>query len=273
MGALTGLDDLINRATGGAAQAPQHIWYHKSSSNVNIAQYFGSMWGVEGMRWGAGATPSSAAVPDNTTPGGILQTDPTGGRQLWMTSYQGKVTGTGYMVFYDRLLHCGGLDGNVNTSQTVGGSITRYTNGLGNYILAENYSSVGNSSSTITGSYTNQAGTPGCTIPVATNYVIGSNSINAFPFGAMPLPLASGDTGVQALASVTLTNATGSVGNWGVSIIHPLVMIPCCTTGGGYVLDYTEWIPEIPVDACIGMYYQRTATTIIGTGHMVLIEA
>lgn len=272
MGALTGLDDLINRATGGAAQPPQHVWYHKSSSNVNVAQYFGSMWGVEGMRWGAGAPPTSAAVPDNTTPGGVLQADPTGGRQLWMASFQGKVTGTGYMVFYDRLLHCGGLDGSINTAQTVGGSLTRYTNGLGNYILAEVYSSVGGSAtSTITGSYTNQAGNP-ATIPVATNYVLGPG-VAQFPYAAMPLPLASGDTGVRALASVTLTNSTGSAGNWGVSIIHPLVIVPCSTTGGGYVFDYTEWLPEIATDACIGMYYQRASTSIVGTGHMVIVEA
>jgi hypothetical protein len=273
--ALSGLDDILNRVTGGAGSV-QNLWWHKYSQNTMDSNpvAMGNLWQQEGLGWGAGATPTSAAVPTNTTPGSLIHSNPGGGNKLWMVGLTSKITGGGILVFYDRLLHCGGLSGTVTTAQTVGGSLTRYTNGVGNMILAEVYTQIGSGAVTITGSYTNQAGTGSQTIPT---------DVSVFPMGggthtpgsAIILPLASGDTGVQALASVTLGSTTNTAGNWGVSIIHPLFAVAGSSTSGGYNLELSEWISEIPSNTCLGAYWMKSASTVsypITTGHMVLVE-
>jgi hypothetical protein len=154
MTALADLSDVLNRMTGGNSGTPENIWWHKQArvagvaATAPIAGRPASLWTYDGQPSG-GVAPTTVAVPDNTTTGGLKQTDPGGGREKWLIG--GAVTGSvpGELILYDRLLHIGGLSGTVTTAQTVGGSLTRYTDGVGNMVWAEIYTIIGASSTTI----------------------------------------------------------------------------------------------------------------------------
>ena len=168
MTALTDLSDLVNKATGGNSGTPENLWFHKqarvggAAATAPIAGRPASLWTYDGQP-AAGATPTSAAICDNTTNGGLKQTDPGGGRQKFL--YGAWATGlvAGTLVLYDRLLHIGGLSGTTATAQNVqtttpSPALTRYTNGSGNMAWAEIYTIIGTTGSTITMSYVDQDG-------------------------------------------------------------------------------------------------------------------
>lgn len=221
-----------------------------------------SLWEYEGSP-SHGAVPSATfANPDNTTAGGIQQVDPSGGRQLWMLNSTGLLPQAGKMTVYDRLLTKSGLDATVTTAQNINGgsdaTITRYTNGLGNQIWLEIYTQIGVTATTITCAYKNQAGASKTTPAVvfgATNRREAQRMIR--------LPLAAGDTGVQAVVSVTVLATTGTAGNFGILIVHPLHPgIPCSTANACMSLNFLDGtMPEILTDACIALSMQCTATT------------
>jgi len=284
MGTITGIDDLILRASDGSTGNPQRLFYYRSGQIGGDDGYIArktssqphSLWMYDGVRAG-GAIPGAVSAPTNATQGGLLHNNPSGGRQLWMAAHVGQSAHSGMLVVYDRLLHIGGLSGTVTTAQTVGGALTRYTNGIGNIVFAEIYSAVGGSTSTITGAYTNQDGNA-ATIPTNSSTLIGG-SINQEEATLVMLPLASGDTGVQGVTSVTLTNTTGTAGNWGITVAHPIAMIPCQPYSGGCLLNYTDWIPEILTNACIGMFFFgfydlfQPSSAPTSVGNVLLIEA
>lgn len=281
MGAIADLNDLLYRATGGGTGNPQRLFYYKNGQILGgsptdtsmSANTYRSLWMYEGVRSGGSANPTSATALDNTTQGGLLQTDPSGGRQLWMVAHTGYGANSGYLVIYDRLLHMGGLDATSTSPQTVGGSITRNTNGAGNMVLVEVYTLIGSTPTTITGTYTDQDGNSS-TFPVSDACTIGGGSGQNSTGMATPLPLAAGDTGVRGVTNVQLTNSTTTAGNFGVTIAHPIMMIPCVQNGGGFCLDYLDWIPEIPTDACLGMFFSGfTGTTVQMIGNIILVEA
>src|SRR5688572_33353117 len=94
------------------------------------------LWRYAGHN-GPGAAPgASVRIPDRTTAGALKQANAGGGRQKWRLSLSAALgLGTrGTLVLYDRLLDISALSGTVvsPTAQTVGGALTRYTDGEGN---------------------------------------------------------------------------------------------------------------------------------------------
>lgn len=298
MASFTDLNEVVNRITGGNSGSPEHIFFSKVDSVggaaagtagqgkwVSLFAYDGSPSGADMTASGTNtqtglsgyvSIPGSPTVPDNTTTGGLKQTDPGGGRQKWLLGMTAVASTAGVLVLYDRLLHISGLTGapvSSPTAQNVGGTLTRYTNSttcIGNQIWVEIYSQIGATARTITASYTNQAGTPGkTTTPVA----IGLTPNNQ-PQRIIPLPLAVGDSGVQAVASVTLSGSTGTAGNFGVTIARPLCAIPIAGIGVGAVKDLVTGVPsltEILPDACLSLaFLESTATnpSVFGSIHM-----
>lgn len=267
MTAITDLSDLVNRATGGSSGAPENVWFHKTSRVAGAAPTaptagrMVSLWRFDGQPAG-GATPTTVAVPDNTTAGGLLQTDPAGGRQKWMTHLGACGLAGGTLVLYDRLLHIGSLDGTVITAQTVGGSLTRYTSGAGNFAFAEVYTTVGATGRTITMSYSNTTPTSGRT-SIATTF--GGTGFRE-DTRAVLMPLQSGDTGISAVASVTISATTGTAGNFGVTVGHPLAYVPLAATSGGVGWrDFTTGLPGFPevlTDACLAFLFLPQTVTV-----------
>lgn len=269
MAALTDLSDLINRATGGNSGTPENLWFHKqardggAAATATIAGRPASLWRYDGQP-SAGITPTTAAVPDNTTAGGLQQADPGGGREKWLI--QGWATGLvpGTLILYDRLLHIGGLSGTVTTAQNVqtttpSPTLTRYTDGIGNVAWAEIYTIIGTTGTTITMSYRDQNNTAS-TSPAVTIGGTGFREVSRVIF----LPMASGDTGIEAVETVTLTGTTGTAGNFGVTIGHPLAYISIGAAGAAGWRDFSSGmpgIPEIQTDACLAFLWVPNTTT------------
>lgn len=269
MTALANLSDLINRASGGNSGTPENLWFHKvardggAAATALIAGRPASLWRYDGQP-GAGATPTTAAIPDNTTDGGLKQADPGGGREKWLI--QGWASGlvAGTLILYDRLLHIGGLSGTTTTAQNVQTStpspaLTRYTDGVGNIAWAEIYTIIGTTATTISMTYRDQSNTAS-TSPTVAFGGTGFREVSRVIF----LPLASGDTAIEAVESVTVTASTGTAGNFGVTIGHPLAYIGIGASGQAGWRDYSTGmpgIPEIQTDACLAFLWIPNTTT------------
>ena len=276
MSALTDLSDVINRVTGGADGSPEHLFFWKdarvgaAAAPVLIAGRLASLWQYNGIPAG-GAVPGAASVPTNVTIGALMQANPGGAREKWLLGMVASPSVIGALILNDRLLHNGGLSGTVITAQTVGGTLTRNTGGLGNQIWVEIYATLGTTGTTITASYTNELGVSGRTT-IATP--IGSTGFNEVS-RLIPLPLADGDKGVQAVASVTLAGTTGTAGSFGVTVVRLIAVIPMGVLGAGSVRDFISGLPSIiKVDtgACLVFAWMPNTTVaprIIGSLHFI----
>jgi hypothetical protein len=132
---------------------------------------------------------------------------------------------------------------------------------VGNFVMAEIYTIIGTTGTTITMDYTDNDGNSGQT---STAVVIGGTGFREVT-RAIYLPLASGDTGVQAVASVDLVASTGTAGNFGVTIGHPLAYIGVGTAGAPGWRDFVTGLPGIPTigdDACLSLLWIPVTTTV-----------
>jgi hypothetical protein len=269
MAALTDLSDLIHRQSGGSNGNPNNLFYHKVprvegvAATATIAGRGCSLWTYDGMPAG-GAVPTVAAIPNLTTTGAIPFTAATGGRDLHLIGASITPLTAGVYLLYDRLFHIGGLSGTSTADQTVQGSpaspaLTRNTGGAGNIAWYEIYTIVGTTSTTLTMTYTDQAGNSGQT----SNMFFGATGAREVT-RAQRIPLAAGDTGIQAIEKVKLTATTGTAGNFGITIAQPLAWIPVGVAGASGWRDYTTGLPGIPVidpDACLALMFIPAGTT------------
>lgn len=238
MASLTDLGDIAAQLT--TSGRAEHLFAFidsrvgASAAVATVAARFTSLWQYNKTMGGGGAAPGAVAAPDNTTTGGLLQTDPSGGREKWLLGMNATILGnSGTLILYDRLLHISGLSGTSTSAQTVSGSLTRNTGGLGNQIWVEIYTQIGTTATTITASYTNQSGTSGRTTKATS---IGGTGLREAQ-RMIPLPLQDGDTGVQAVDSVTLAASTTTAGNFGVVVARPLLVLPISPVSTGSTRD------------------------------------
>lgn len=233
-----------------------------------------------------GTTPTTAATCTAGTVGALV-THPrltTTTNPLYLvgadfgSSYAAGVT----HLLIDRLAHQGGLSGTSTTSQTTNlptAALPRYTSGGGVMAAIEIYAAVGSTATTLTASYTNQAGTSGRTTK---DLVFGGNG-NLAARLFLPLPLQDGDTGVQSVESVTLAASTATAGNFGVTLFKPLLLVP-----GGHAFGSgqqpTHWdglvcggqkMIEVEDDACLQLLALVAGSglgTPVFTGSLTVIE-
>lgn len=269
MAAISDLSDLVNRMTGGNDGTPETVFFYKvprvggAAAVANIAGRAASLWRYEGFP-SAGATPTTGAIPDRTTVGAIPFTAPGGGRDKWLISVGIAPLVSGVFLLYDRLFHIGGLSGTETADQSVQSSpaspaLTRNTGGLGNIAFYEIYTLIGTTARTLTMTYTNQAGTSGRTATIN----IGGTGFREVG-RAQRLPLADGDTGIQAIEKVAINASTGTLGDFGITIGQPLAWIPVGSAGVGGWRDYTTGLPGIPSinpDACLSLLFIPSAVT------------
>ena len=268
MAAITDLSDLINRQSGGNSGTPNNLFFHKVARVAGVAAtapVIGrgcSLWTYDGMPAG-GAVPTAAAIPDRSTQGALPFLVATGGRDTHLIGASVTPLTAGVYLLYDRLMHIGGLSGTSTADQTVQGStpspaITRNTGGAGNVAWYEIYTIIGVTSTTLTMSYTDQAG----------NAATSTINIGATGFRevtrAQRIPLAAGDTGIRAIEKVALTATTGTAGNFGITIAQPLAWLPVGAAGTAGWRDYTTGLPGIPVidpNACLALMFIPAAAT------------
>jgi hypothetical protein len=265
MAAITDLSDLVNRLTGGNSGTPEIIMGFKdgrvdaAAAAAPIAGRATSLWTYEGQPSG-GAAPGAVAAPTNATTGGLIQTDPGGGRTKWLTGFYVCANTTGTVILYDRLLHISGLNGTTTTAQTVGGTLTRYTDGIGNQIWIEIYTQIGTTATTFTCEYTDQGSNPS---QVTTATAIGGTGLREAQ-RIIPAPLASGDYGVQAVANVDLLASTTTAGDFGVTVVHPLAHANLDVAGAGQWVDLLRGAGpvEIKTGACLALAFMANTTTV-----------
>lgn len=278
MGAISNLGDALNRRTGGAG-ASEDLNFQKldrlQAGTAPVALVVGkvtSLWGFAGTPAGvdvatglAGGT--TATNPTNATDGSLKQANPGGGRQKWVTAWEAGGTTVGMLTLYDRLMQCSGIQyGSTVTVTTItSGSVSRYTDGLGNEIWLEIYVALGATSGTTTvvASYTNQDGTAGRTTVAMPIAGAGLQEVGRM----LRLPLQAGDKGVTSVQSVTVTNGQGAVGssNYGVTIAHRLSTIPVALQSTGQPRDFVSGMPaacEVKTNAALALMWMAGVTTL-----------
>ena len=242
----------------------RRVRFQKTGITVVQGRTF-STWLAAGYP-AAGATPSTAVVPTNSTAGSMetVNDSPSTQRILRMV-VEWSINTPGLITVADRLSHQGGLSGVVGGAQTTNlptAALTRYTSGVGVEMGLEIYTQIGVTGVTVTASYTNQAGTSGQT--TVSNTLGGTGFREA---SRLILPgLASGDTGVRAVASVSPTNTTGTAGNFGVTLYYPLFSIPMndqdpLGVDEEALFGFGTWFPQILDNNCLFFLYHVGGTS------------
>jgi hypothetical protein len=276
MAAITDISDLINRQSGGNSGTPENIFFHKVPRVAGIAATSPvagrgcSLWEYDGMP-AKGAVPTVGEIPTKSTNGAIPFTAAGGGRDKHLIGASITPLTAGVFLLYDRLFHEGGLNATLTSAQTIQGSpaspaLTRNTGGAGNIAFYEIYTIIGTTSTTLTMTYTNQAGTGSRTSTIN----IGATSFREAT-RMQRIPLAAGDSGIRAIEQIQLSATTGTAGNFGITIAQPLAWIPVGAGGTMGWRDYTTGLPGIPVidpNACLALMFiagSGTAPELFGS--------
>jgi len=174
----------------------------------------------------------------------------------------------GTLTIYDRLWANSGLNTTTSPTNFTSTALTRFTDGKGVELWAEWYTASGASTATTaTVSYTDQDGNTGASGSI----VMGAT---AKPAGMMyPMQLASGDYGVRAVASTTLS-VTQTSGNWGVVLMKKLAEVPIRPSDqSASVMNAVDLgLPEIPDDACLAFMFQGAVTANTLTGSLLIAK-
>lgn len=242
------------------AQRPTEIMHRTKIALTVVAGRMYSDWLVTPF---AGTAPTTAAVPSRTIAGAIGQSNAASSAvNLRLRRLAMARSNPGMMVLCDRLSHQGGLSGITTGAQTTNlptAALTRYTDGEGVMAALEIYTQIGATSTTVTASYTNQAGTAGRTTQATPWGNTGFREASRFVI----LPLQQGDTGVRAVASVTNAATTGTAGAFGVTLFKPLLVVP--VSGAFQDMDAMLGLAcqnlRILDDACLFWLHMSTTTS------------
>ena len=126
----------------------------------------------------------------------------------------------------DLLNISGGLSANLTTEQTTGlptAPLTRYSSGKGVFVGLIVWTVLGGTVTTVSINYTNQNGISERISPFVSFSSAFTSDRNVGRI--FLIPLASGDTGVRSVKSVTLSTSTSVAGDFGVILFKPLSMI------------------------------------------------
>jgi hypothetical protein len=162
-----------------------------------------------------------------------------------------------------------GISNNSAVAQTLTGTPTlRYTNGAGCRLFWAQTAAAGATAQNIALSYSNTVPTSGRSLPVTVSMTAsgilghishsGTAANNYGPF----LPLASGDTGVSNVASVTFSAA--NTGTGALCLARPLLTLPLTTVSVAAERDLLNQLPSLPrvMDgACLVWLYFAGAAT------------
>jgi hypothetical protein len=238
----------------------------KASATAEGAATWQSLWKVAGVPI-AGSNPplfsaGSGYSPTDATAGAYPYTNPAGGvqKRLLQLVLSGATVGT--VILYDRLWTCSGFGTVVTTAQnvTTPGTIpSRDANGAalgaGVELWGEVYTAPGATGATWTVSYTDQDNN-------AAQSATYTHPANAETVGQMfPFNLATGDTGVRAVASFTASVSSGTAGDIGLTLLRRVAEIPIPLTNVVQVLDFAQLgFPRVYDDSCLALMVRCTAT-------------
>lgn len=174
-----------------------------------------------------------------------------------------------------------GISNNTTSPQTLTGTPTlRYASGAGCRLFQVQTAVAGATGQNLALSYTDQAGNTGNALPVTVamtaSAIVGHVShsgVAANNYGPF-LPLASGDTGVQNVATVTMSAA--NTGTFALCLARPLAQITLGAVSLYHEKDLLNQAPSLPriVDgACLTWLYTAGAATAASTTFIGHTEA
>jgi len=268
MPTFTSISDILNLATNGTNRQQLVCGTVLIQKNNGASGSVSPPSLIDTFIWDGdppnGTVPGTVAAPDRSTVGATQYRNATTGFTNYLTSFA-VVADQSYCseaILYDRLLHISGLSGTVTSAQTVGGTLTRNTGGEGNEIWLVMQSDVGSTPQTVTASYTNQAGTASRTTQAVAYRPVGT--VGRADSGVMVLPLQDGDTGVRAVASVTLSGSTGTAGSFDCVVARPIVFSNAGGSKWNVVPHSTLEGVDAPIaledDMCLVIAYQTRGT-------------
>lgn len=203
----------------------QRIQDTKTSTATNIGRC-SSSWLTTPL---GGVAPSAAETCDNNLAGCIGQRNGLSQQRIAQVLINFR---SGFVTIVDRLIHSGGLDATLTSTQTVNTpALTRYTSGVQVFAALEVYTTIGTTTVVATVGYTNQSNAAK-TVEVEIG-ATGRREVNRF----VMCPLAGGDTGVKSVQSVTLDSSTTTAGNFGVTLFKPLYYMPITEVGSQLLFD------------------------------------
>lgn len=237
--------------------APTQLMQYVKNAGLATGAHLNSWW-LDPAVPAAGVAPSGgASIPDRTTAGALGQLNKSGAnnQRAWLQRFSILASSTsffGTLLLVDRLAHKGGLDGTLLTAQTVSTpALTRSTDGVNVWAAAEIYTAIGTTGSTLSASYTNQAGTA-----ARTSQAINFGVTNfATARCVLPLSMQSGDKGVKSVETCTLASSSGTAGNFGITLFKTLGvwanfnMIQ--SPQSGRPLPFFGTLCDIPDNACL----------------------
>lgn len=246
----------------------------KASLSNTAAGQFHSLWRATGQP-GQGAIPAAAAVCDHTLTGSMgfaQQTSPATSYGAWSNAVCSNSAVT--IEIHDRLMHMGGLVGNVATAQTANLDVSANlaTNNLdvrkgdANYSdiqwWLEWYTDTGSTAVTATVNVTYNDGSSANLTGIslaATRRASFMQSLNGF------IPAADSGKYIRDVNTVTLSATTGTAGSFGVTATRPRMTLPLPLANKMEVFDWAQLgLPEIFNSSCL-FPIQLAATTTTGT--------
>lgn len=260
---ITTLDGLI------AAMPGQLFGFSKAAATSKGAGNYHSLWKVAGNP-SAGATPAtgSGAVPTSATTGALKFTNPTGGALSYLNRFVGFGTNPVTLTIYDRLVATSGLSGTSTSEQTINSTaLTRATTGAGVQAWIEWYTATGVSAPSFTFKYTNDAGTTG--------QVTAAQAIAFSPAaGTMQRINLNGSDGIRVAESITLAGSTGTAGDFGITLLKPILTMPLAIANLGAAYDvFQTGMAQAEDNACLAfMVFTTLTSTGAVNGELTLIQ-
>lgn len=245
----------------------------KASISNAAAGQFHSLWRATGQP-GQAAIPAAAAVCNNALTGALnfaQQTSPATTYGTWANAMCSNNATT--LEIHDRLMHMGGLVGNVATAQTVNLDLNAnlatanldVRKGDANFSdvqwWMEWYTDTGGTAVTATVGVTYNDGTTG-TLSVAlaaTRRASLMIPLNGF------IPAAAAGKYIRDIDTVQLSATTGSAGSFGFTATRPRMTMPLPLANKMETFDWAALgLPEIFNSSCL-MILQVASTTTTGT--------
>ena len=241
-------------------------------ANAAAGQYF-SLWRATGQP-GQGAIPTTAATCNNALTGAMnfsQQTSPATSYGGWANAVCSNSAVT--IEVHDRLIHMGGLVGNVTTSQTVNLDLNGVTaDNMAERIGDTNFSDVqwwmewytdtGATASNATINVTYNDGTSGDLTVVAVGGTVRAGRM--IPLNNL-IPAAAAGKFIRDINTVILSASTTVAGNFGFTATRPRMTMPLNVANKMEIFDWAALgLPEIFNASCLWPI-ELCSTTSTGT--------
>ena len=241
-------------------------------ANALAGAYF-SLWRATGQP-GQGAIPTAAATCNNAPTGAMTctqQTSPATSYGAWSNAVCSNNAVT--IEVHDRLMHMGGLVGNVTTAQTVNLNLNGVTadnmverKGDANFSdvqwWAEWYTDTGATASNATVAVTYNDGTTGSLTTFAAGGTVRAGRM--IPLNNL-IPAAAAGKFIRSIDTVTLSASTGTAGSFGFTATRPRMTMPLLLANKMEAFDWAQLgLPEIFNSSCLSLI-ELCSTTSTGT--------